>query len=286
LAGEGAPKSRAVAINALARRNDQAASPALLKYAGESDPEVSASACAALAKLGTDNELEGLIRLVLAGKTPGAAAALQAVATCAHDKSAAAQKIIALTQTAAPQQLAPLFDILALLGGNEALAALSRAAGGSNEEIKDAAIRALANWPDFPATQPLLAIASDPNAKRVHSVLAVQAVARLVKSCDKEPAVDRLKAALAAMNAATRDEEKKLLLSTLALVPDSKAGEAIKPFLNIPKYQKEAGLAAVALAEALRKTDKPAAKDLAQAVKNAGISDEITRRANAILKRN
>ena len=98
MAGEGDAESRAVAINALAARNDQSAAPALLNYAGESDPEVSAAACAALAKLGTDNELEGLIRLVLAGKTPCATAALQAVASRATDKSAAAQKVIAQTQ--------------------------------------------------------------------------------------------------------------------------------------------------------------------------------------------
>ena len=286
LAGQGEPKSRAVAINALARRNDLTVLPALLKYAGESDPEVSAAACSALAKLGTDNELEGLIRLVLAGKTPGAAAALQAVATRVHDKSTATQKLIALIQTAAPQQLAPLFDILVLLGGKEALAAISISAGSSNAEVKDAAIRALANWPDFPATQSLLVITSDPHVTRVHNVLAVQAIARLVKSSDKEPAAARLKAALAAMNLAARDEEKKLVLSALASVPDCKAAEAIKPFLGVPKYQQEAGLAAVTLAEALRQTDKPAAKDLAQAVKRAGISDEITRKADAILKKN
>jgi HEAT repeat protein len=286
MAGQGEPKSRVVAISTLARRNDQPACPKLLDYAGDPNPEVSAAACAALAKLGTDNELEGLIRLVLAGKTPGAAAALQEVATRSHDKSVAAQKIIVLTQTAAPQQLAPLFDILALLGGKEALTAVSMSAGSGNEEVKDAAIRALANWPDFPAAQALLVIASDPNATRVHSVLAIQAVARLVKSSDKEPAAARLKVALAEMNKATRDEEKKLLLSALASVPDSKAADALKPFLGVPQYQKEAGLAALTLADALRKTDKPAARDLAQAVKNAGISDEITRRADAILKKN
>jgi HEAT repeat protein len=285
LAGQGDPKSRAVAINALGRRNDQTAAPALLSYAGEPDPEVSAAACAALAKVGTDNELEGLIRLVLAGKTPGAPAALQAVASRAHDKSAAAQKIIALTKTAPPQQMGSLFEVLALLGGNEALAVLSSSAGGSNEEVKDAAIRALANWPDFPATTPLLVIASDPNTKRVHNVLAVQAVARLVKSSDKEPAAIRLKTAIAGMHAATRDEEKKLMLSALASVPDRSAGEAIKPFLSIPKYQQEAGLAAVTLAEALRKTDKPAARDLAETVKKAAVSDEATRRADALLKK-
>ena len=286
LAGQGDPKARAVAINALAQRDDQAALPALLKYAGEPDPEVSAAACAALARLGTDNELEGLIRLVLAGTTPGAPAALQAVASRARDKSAAAQKIIALTHTASPQQMASLFEILALLGGNDALATLSSAAGGSNDEVKDAAIRALANWPEFAATSALLVIASDPNATRVHKVLAIQAVARLVKSSDKQPAAARLKAALAAMKLATRDEDKMLMLSAFASVPDRQAGEAIKPFLSDPKYQQEAGLAAVTLAEALRKTDRPAAKELAQAAKNAAVSDDVTRRADAILKRN
>src|ERR1022692_2949662 len=113
LAEQGDAKSRAVAINTLARRNDPAASPALLNYAGDPDPEVSAAACAALAKVGTDNELEGLIRLVLAGKTPCATAALQAVANRVTDKSAAAQKVVAQTKTAAPGQLAPLFEILA-----------------------------------------------------------------------------------------------------------------------------------------------------------------------------
>jgi HEAT repeat protein len=286
LAGQGDPKSRVVAINALARRNDQTAGSALLNYAGESAPEVSAAACAALAKVGTDNELEGLIQLVLGGKTPGASAALQAVANRASNKSAAAQKLIALAKTAPPQQMASLFDVLALLGGNDALTVLSSSAGGSNEEVKDAAVRALANWPDFPATTPLLVIASDPNTKRVHNVLAIQGIARLVKSSDKEPAALRVKTAIAGMHAAARDEEKKLMLSALASVPDRTAGEAIKPFLSIPKYQEEAGLAAVTLAEALRKTDKPAAKDLAEAVKKAAVSDEATRRANALLRKN
>lgn len=283
LAGEGDTKSRAAAIHALAARNDHLAAPALLKYAGEPDPEVSAVACAALAKVGTDNELEGLIQLVLSGKAPCAAAALQAVASRVTDKSAAAQKVIAQTQTAAPGKLAPLFEVLAMLGGNDALASVTLSAASSNEEVKDAAIRALANWPDFPATKSLLVIATDPQTTRVHSVLAVQAVARLVKTADKESAAARVDAALAAMKAAPRDEEKKLLLSALASVPDKRAGEAIRPYLSDPKFQKEAGLAAMTLAETLRRSDRPAARELAQAVKDAGLSDSLNRRADAIL---
>jgi hypothetical protein len=286
MAGEGDPKSRAVAINALAGRNDQSAAPALLKYAAESDPEVSAAACAALAKLGTDSELEGLIQLVLGGKTPCADAALQAVASRATDKAAAAQKLIALTKTAEPRQLVPLFEVLTMLGGKEALVAVSSFAASSNVEVKDAAVRAVANWPDFLATKSLLVIAFDPHVKRVHSVLAIQGIARLVKSSDKEPAAARVDAALAAMKAAPRDEEKKLLLSALASVPDRKAAEAIRSYLSDPKLQQEAGLAALNLAESLRKPDRPVAKELAQAVKQAGLSDDLTRRADAILKKN
>jgi hypothetical protein len=229
--------------------------------------------------------LDGLIQLVLAGKAPGAAAALQAVAGRAADKSAAARKLIAQTQSAAPRQLAPLFEALALLGGNEALTAVSSFAGGSNEEVKDAAIRALANWPDFSAHKALLVITFDPNTQRVHSVLAIQAIARLVQSADKEPAADRLKAAQTAMKSAKRDEEKKLLLSAFASVPDAKAADAIKPFLNYPNLKNEAGLAAMTLAEALPKANRPVARSLAQAVKEAGASAEITQRADALLNK-
>jgi hypothetical protein len=286
LAAQGEPKSRAVAINALAAHNDASAAPALLKYAGESDLEVSAAACTALAKVGTDHELDGLIQLVLAGKTPCAAAALQAVASRATDKSAAAHKVIGLTQTAEPRQVAPLFEILVMLGGQEALVAVSTSAASSNEQVRDAAIRALAAWPDFPAAKGLLVVASDMHAKPVHKVLAVQGIARLVKASENEPAAARLKIALAAMNLASRDEDKKLLLSAIASVPDKAAGEAIKPFLSVPRFQQEAGLAAMNLAETLRKTDKPTAKDLAQAVKQAALSADLTRRADAILKKN
>jgi len=175
--------------------------------------------------------------------------------------------------------------VLALLGGNEALAAVSSFAGNSTPEAKDAAIRTLANWPDFSAHKALLVIVSDPNTQRTHSVLAIQAIARLVQSSEKEPATNRLEAAQAAMKAAGRDEEKKLLLSAFASVPDAKAAEAIKPFLNNPGLKNEAGLAAMALAESLPKGNRALARSLAQAVKEAGVAAEITQRADALLNK-
>jgi hypothetical protein len=281
--GEGEARTRATAIQALAARNAQGALPALMKYAGESDPVVSRAACAALGKLGGDNELEGLARLALKVQTPGADEALQAVASRTHDKTAAARRLLALTQPAEPRQLAVLFETLAVLGGSEAMNAVSKYASGTNDQVKDAAIRALANWPEFGATQPLLVIAADPNASQVHSVLAIQAVVRLVKASDKEPAAARLAAAQAAMNAAKRDQEKKQVVSAFASVPEAKAAEAIKALLSDPSLKREAALAGITLAESLVKTDKPAAQGLVQAIKDANVSDDLNRKAEAVL---
>jgi hypothetical protein len=60
---------------------ESSASPAPLKYVREADHEVSRAAHNALAEVGTDGQLDGLMRLVQAGRTPGAAAVLQAVAS-------------------------------------------------------------------------------------------------------------------------------------------------------------------------------------------------------------
>ena len=201
-AAQGESNSRAVAITALAQRNDHNALPGLLRYAAESDSVVSSAACSALAKLGTDHEIEGLARLTLTGTSPGAEAALETVATRASDKATAAAKVLGVMRTAAPEQQPALLGTLAILGGDQALAAVSELALGGGGKAKDAAVRALANWNDFAAAKPLLIIASDSNSSRTHNVLAVQGVIRLVKSSEKEPASARLEAAQSAMKAA------------------------------------------------------------------------------------
>jgi len=174
---------------------------------------------------------------------------------------------------------------LTVLGGSEAMNAVARSASSPDAEIKDAAIRALASWPDFAATKSLLAIAADPATTQVHNVLALQGVVRLVKSSDHEPIADRLVAAQSAWTAAKRNEEKKLVLSALSSIPSAKSAETIKPLLNDPNFKSEAGIAAVTLAEGLLKTDKPAAKALAQSVKDANPSAETVRKADAVLKK-
>lgn len=283
-AGTGDTKLRAAAITALAARGDASAIPAILRYTGDADSTVKGAAFTALGKMGTESELAPLARLAIAGKSQDAAAALEAIASRASDKSVAAKQLLSAAGTD-EQALASMLDAMSTLGGDEALTAVSKLASSSNDPVRDDAIRALGSWSDFAAVKPLLAIAANTDAKLGQYSLAMQAIARLVQSSEKEAADPRVEAVKDALAAARRDDERKLLLSALAAVPSGKGAALIKPLLSDPNLKAEAGAAGVKLAEAIRRSDRATARNLAQAVKDANISSSLNERADRLLSR-
>jgi len=283
-AGQGDLKARSAAIRALGQRHDRAAIPTLLSWASDArtDAVLRSAACDALGQVGSDSELEPMIELSING-APHADQAARLVAGRVQAKAAAAKHLLGLAAHAEPKQLVSLFNIVGALGGPDALAALSGSASSTNDAVKDAAIRELAGWTDFAAAKSLQAIIVAPQTSPVHHVLAIEAIARLVTDCDAESKANRAEAGLAALAAATGPEEKKQILPALGSVPVTKEVPVIKPILTDPDLKTEAGLAAMTIAEGLAKNDKAAAKELAQAVKDAAPSPEIVQRAEAIL---
>jgi hypothetical protein len=131
----------------------------------------------------------------------------------------------------------------------------------------------------------LLDVAGAPGAKQVHNFLAIQAICRLVKSSDSEPAQARVDAVLAALKAAGRPQEKTQVLSALASIKDRKAADAVIKLLADPATQKDAANAALSLADGLRKPDRGSAKKLAEAVKKANISPDLNKKAEQSLNK-
>lgn len=283
---QGDAKVRAAAIAALATRNDTAALPALAKYSAESDATVNKAACAALAKFGSEKELPALAELVLAGNVKGAEEALKAVAARASDKSAAAQMLVKRAEVASGAQLAAILEVLGILGGDETLAAVVRFSASDNAATREAAIRALANWQEFAVTKTLLDIAANPQTSDVLCVLSLQGINRLAKASEQEPGAARVAAVQAAMKTARRDQERKLAVSSLGAIADRKAADALLPLLADPQWGRDAGTAALNLADALRRVnDRSTARKLAEAVKAANLGDELNKRADSILNR-
>lgn len=283
-AGEGDAKLRAAAIGALALQFDKTAFPVILKYAAESDATVSKAAYAALKKVGTDNEIEGLGKLAISSKISAASEALQAITGRTADKAGALKKLSALAAAADAKGKAAFLEVLTGMGGNEAMQAVIKDLANTDADVKDGAIRALSKWPDFAAINKLEEIAADSSLKLTYNVLAVQGIVRLVESCDKEKAQARIDAIEKALQLAKRPDEKKRALSGLAGVADKKSVAVFKKLMMNEDLKEDVAMAAVTLANNLKKPDKKAGKDMAEFVKKANVSPAVNKKADGALK--
>jgi HEAT repeat protein len=279
-ARSGEPKPRVAAINALALRQPPKLAPALLQYAAETDASVSGAAFTALGKVGADSEVEPLARLALASQNPEAFAALRSVSLRTENKTMAAQKVLALVggnESVATK----LLGVFSALGGSDSLALVTKLTTGSEA---DEAIRALGNWSSLASAEPLLTIASNPQTPAKQYQLALRGLAQVIETADAEPAARRAETAVAALNAARSVDDKKQIIPVLGGIPHPTIVSVIKPLLQDEQLKNEAGTAGINLARMLYATNKAAAVELAQAIREANLSADINRRASFILR--
>ncbi|MEI7899670.1 MAG: ThuA domain-containing protein, partial [bacterium] len=81
-------------------------------------------------------------------------------------------QVVAQTQAAVLRTLVPL-------GGEDALAPVKERLGSADATVRDAAVRALAEWPDASAVESLRKVADAPAGDAVHRTLATRALERL-----------------------------------------------------------------------------------------------------------
>ena len=276
------PPTQVAALNALAARQQKSALPLMLAAAKNANPGLRKAGLNGLRQVGGDGEFEAVAQMVVATKGEDVNMTLAAMAGRISDKSAAAAKLIALAGID-QKALAAFANTLAGLGGDQALSALVKLSGSADAESQQSAIEALGNWPTLIAVVPLANLASPQNPNAANRAAALAALVNLVKNSDSAPREQRLAGAKSALVLAQGTADKKLALSALAAVPDASSAAALKPLLAEAGVKREAGATALTIAEALAKSDKAAAKDLAQAVKAANISPELNTRAGKLL---
>jgi len=181
---------------------------------------------------------------------------------------------------AGPQAAASLLRVLANLGGAKALAAIRAAVKDARPQVRTAAIRALADWPDATPLEDLLAVARSAT-QPVAKVLALRGFVRLsAKAADRKPA-DLTRLFRDALAVADRVEEKRALLSGLAGVRCPEALAAAEGFMEQPDLANEAALAVVKIADGLWVSKpnvvKPVLRRLRAARVPAGVRAEASR---------
>lgn len=284
-AADGEIPARVLAISTLAARQHPPLVAQLLSYAQEPNPTIQEAAFAGFLRVGGDDILPAVGKLALANPSPERFAALEAVAGRVKNRTAGAQAVLESYHQAKGQEAAKFLPTLSLLGGQEGLKAVSDLLDSSDAALKDAALRALANWPDFPAATGLLAAARDTQAPATQYAIAIQGIIHLARTCESEPASQRAGLIESALQIARNAGDKKSLLATLPELPDPKSVAVIKSLLTDAEVKNEAALSGASLAEHLRRSNLALAKELAQALVAADVSEDATKRAKKILER-
>ena len=224
----------------------------------DADHGVRLAAIKALADLGSERDLPRLIDLILNDQSDAERATAQRVVVevsgqINNTEARAGAVLAALEQTSGIKK-GYLLRTLARIGGKKALTAVVEASKSSEESVRDAAIRALADWPEVSATEELLSVAKSSNSQ-THQVLVLRGYIRLVGDANlvSEKKINMYKQAL---EAAKRVEEKQQVLAGLANVRTDESLQLVGQYLDSETLQNEACLAAVKIACPQGKEDK------------------------------
>ena len=181
-------------------------------------------------------------------------------------------------------QGAPKLALLRLLcstGGSQALGVVRAAARGTPAELKEAAQRALCDWP-LAEVMPDLEkmIQSEPNPKI--KILALRGYVKLVPA-QEVAAQQKLAALKQAFGWAGRDEERKLVLASLSVAPTPDALAFAASCLDNAGLKDEACQAAVAVAENLAGAQPGQVAEILEKVVKVSGNETLLQRANKCL---
>ncbi len=252
---------------ALGGRRAVAAVPALLRAAAEHrDPTVRIEADKALADLAGPNRARALIDIVLAARNDAErAAAVRALTAAALRRGPAPESVqkricAAIEKRADPPARAALLKALGRLGGRTSFATVQKALAAGRPEVRDAAVRALADWPD-PTPVPTLLHLAENSDDEVGRVLCLRGLVRLLEQPSERSEAETAELFRQAFAAARRIEEKKMVLGGLGRLGSRQALEVALPYVADRDLAPEAVAAVIGICGKLATSDRAAAEE-------------------------
>ena len=283
-AEKGAPAVRTALIRVAADRRITDATPMLLQAGRDGDPSVRLAAVEAMTVIGAPLGFPELIQIVLSGAVPDEPAekALLAVAGRLPDLAARVTPVKNALANAKPATKALLLRVLRGLGGAEALASVRGCLADGDPTVRDAAVRALADWSDEAPVEDLLKLIKEA-PENTHRVLALRGYLRLARSTKGEPA-EQLRLLQQVQQAAVTPEAKKMLLAGLADVPEAGALQVASSMLGDAAVQAEARIAALKIAGGLARANPAAAREAVDKLLAANADKSLAGQLNSILE--
>jgi len=251
---EAFPKSsvagKVAILEMLVHRESKGHDDLFISAARSDEEKIRTAALKGLGAVASGERQPDLVALLLEAKNPDerkmAQDAIVAAGKEIGDPAARTRALLAALESATADQKTILLDPLGRLGGEDALQAVHAERKSSDENVREAAVRALTEWPDAGAAGELLNVIQSAE-KLTHRVLAVRGYVRIVSEGDLPP---EKKARMydEALAAIERPEEKKLVLAALADVQSLLALDVVAPYLDDDALKTEAALAAAKIA--------------------------------------
>jgi len=259
---QGDPRARL--ITALATRPSPQVTTLLLAEADDPDPAVAKAAYRVLARAGAGDALPLLLQKFAALQDAALRSEVegfveQAVGATEDAARRSAAVLDALLRTREVESRCALLNLLPACGDAAGLARLKCAVTDEDSRMRDAAVRALAEWPDMSAWNSLLTLWTKPASDAQRS-LTLRGLVRLADAANAAPD-EKLLGRYRELLAGTRgDDELKQVLGALGGDADPAALQLALPLLEQPGVRAEAAAAVKRIAEAIKQKHPAAAQ--------------------------
>ncbi|MHC4194333.1 MAG: HEAT repeat domain-containing protein, partial [Planctomycetota bacterium] len=251
-------------IRSVGERNIAAGVATLLKAAQDPQRKVRLESLKVLRTIAQPKDVPALIDLLLSMQTEAerkeAERCVAAVARNLDKENQRAEAVLSALPTVTDVQgRRSLLSVLGKVGDHSALPVLHAALKDKDARVQDAAVRALADWPDAAPAAALIELARTA-PEQIHRVLALRGYIRMVSLPSDRSTEQTLKMYKAAMEAAARPEEKRLVLAGIPAVQTVNALKFVEPYLEDETVKAEAEIAYMAVAVAIKAEHEQEAK--------------------------
>jgi HEAT repeat protein len=260
------PKTKAELVRSLGQRNVIEARDILLKTSQDPDPNIRRESFKSLAIVASSELIDELIQLLIFEKDSEvrdeSERTLVLVSQKIRDPSNQAEPVLnALLSVRDIEARSSLLEVAGRIGDTNALPVLRNELKSENPEIQKAAIYALSAWPDASPIHDLLHVAkTSPN--EIHRILALRGYIDLVKIKSDRPPIESIELLKKAMDLASEDSEKKMVLSGLGTLWTAETLEVSARYLDDPALKPEAEAALVRPLEVLLDSDEKSLKEM------------------------
>ncbi|HUT23808.1 MAG TPA: ThuA domain-containing protein [Sumerlaeia bacterium] len=232
--------TRAALVRAMVARRSPGAVDMLVKSAKDPEPAVREESLKGLGDLAEPKHVPTLVRLLVETQTEAdlkaAEKALLEASRRVNDEEQRIDNLLAPIADAPAAARASLISLLGKFGGEKAVEPATAALKDQDAGVRDAAIHALADWPDSAPMATLLDLSKSAETE-IQRILALRGYIRMVGLPSDLPVAETLANYQKAMKVATRQEEKKMALDAVSKDP------AFETLAFVERYLKDAVIA-------------------------------------------